>query len=257
MPNYCYDTLTITGNSLYMSELYDFIGTDVKSNFTMNKFIPMPEELKNTDSPIRFIAVGTKKVIDSSGNSILKNVNDKNQTEEEFIIHNNYLIDKYEYDNWYDWAYANWGCKWDIDIIDILEESDTKLSINYDTAWNPNYQFIEFLGLQFPNLKFELEYYEPGNSFAGKFHVQSHNCYDENYSINLIVFAKIEESEVFKFFNDEDTEEYLEYEEYEDYEYIDIINCNWKEAFSRAGYDYNKDNVINWTEFLEYISNLK
>ena len=66
----------------------------------LNRFHPMPTELKNTTSPCE-------------NNEVLK--------------------EKYGATNWYDWHCNNWGTKWDVNI-DIQEESDNAIYMNFDSG---------------------------------------------------------------------------------------------------------------------------
>lgn len=251
MPNYCYNNLTITGDVKSMKELYDFIGP-LNPNFTMNNILPMPKEIRNTQSPVRFRAEGTKKVKSISGKTEKVQINKYNQTEQEFLDHRNYLNNKYGYDNWYDWSLANWGCKWDIDNICIDLQSDEKLCVYYLTPWSPNYEFIKYLGSKFQKLRLKLEYYEPGLYFAGVFNVQNDFYEDIDLPLNSVVFAENIEDEYYTFF--ESYDDYLKVEEkFVDCEVVDIIGSKWEEAISDANPNYIKEKVLNWSAFQEYV----
>ena len=55
--------------------------------------------------------------------------------------------------------------------------------INYDfyTAWSPCCPVVEEMAKQYPNLKFEHKYYEPGCGFAGKDTYENGELVDEEY----------------------------------------------------------------------------
>jgi len=250
MANFCNNNLTIEGDVKSMHEFYKFVGP-LEQNFTMNYLCPMPKEIENTISPSRFYANSTKEIKLKNGNTEIVQVNELNQTEQEFFAHCKYLNKKYGFNNWYDWCNANWGCKWEMDDICIDEQTDEKVFISYATAWVPNSDFISFLGKKFPKLEFELEYYEPMEKLGGIFYVQNESSYDFTFPINKVVFAKNDDEQHYTFFDfyNEDDEE--EYENFDDYEIVDILGSKWEEAIYIA--DYNKENVTNWSAFEEYV----
>ena len=73
MPNWCKNNLRICGNGEKVLELLEYL-KDENGNFTMNRAVPMPKELEDTESPNRASEEEKKK-----------------------------LIEKYGADNWYDW----------------------------------------------------------------------------------------------------------------------------------------------------------
>lgn len=78
--------------------------------------------------------------------------------------------------HWYDWNITNWGCKWDANYAEIVEEQDHNaeekfILYKFDTAWAPPAYAIEALAQQYPELYIELEYEEEqgwGGSIAWK-----------------------------------------------------------------------------------------
>ena len=97
------------------------------------KITPMPEELRSTTSPVP-------------------------ETASEAA-----LMDKYGFDNWYDWAYANWGTKWNSYDGHLNEQS-----VSFCTAWGPPLPVIERLA-QITGLTLRLTYSEDGMCFCGEF----------------------------------------------------------------------------------------
>lgn len=70
--------------------------------------------------------------------------------------------------DWYDWAYKNWGCKWNADT-NHLEVNEDSLFCSFDTPWNEPDEWFVTLCARFPNCTFHLDYYEPGCVFAGQY----------------------------------------------------------------------------------------
>lgn len=74
MPNYCKNTLTITGNPDTLRQILAFVKSD-ENRFDFNRIVPMPEHIYR-------------------GNL---------GSEERKLYGEN---------NWYDWSVENWGTKW-------------------------------------------------------------------------------------------------------------------------------------------------
>lgn len=78
--------------------------------------------------------------------------------------------------HWYDWNITNWGCKWDANHAEIVEEEDYNaeqkfIAYRFDTAWSPPLEAIEELAHQYPELYIEIEFEEEqgwGGSVAWK-----------------------------------------------------------------------------------------
>lgn len=146
MPNHCSNTLGIIGPKQDIEDFIELV-KNKDENDSDNAYAlfenlkPIPEELKGTTSPSKYS--------------------------------NEDLIDKYGYDNWYDWCNANWGTKWgDYDIsIDGVKKSGKEYSVNfeYNTAWGPGCnELASAIVNRFPNLNGFISYEEPGMGFAGQ-----------------------------------------------------------------------------------------
>jgi hypothetical protein len=71
---------------------------------------------------------------------------------------------------WYNWSVNNWGTKWDIYYVgfDCVDKADDSYTYSFTTAWSPPERWLEHVVKQFPDLIFEISYYEPGMCFAGR-----------------------------------------------------------------------------------------
>ena len=67
----------------------------------------------------------------------------------------------------YDWERANWGGKWGACGTELIDEWETCLVYQFDTAWSPPLPFIQHIAKQWPPLTFVLEYEEGGMGFKG------------------------------------------------------------------------------------------
>jgi hypothetical protein len=138
MPNWCSNTLQISGNKeqleMFKQKSISKSAMDVDI-FLMDGCIPMPEEL-----------------------AICEDITPEENAER---------IAKYGYDNWYYWRLENWGSKWDAQEP-YIEEDENGLTINFDTAWSPAIPYIKQVAIMFPDLIFDLYFMETGEWFAGR-----------------------------------------------------------------------------------------
>ena len=134
MPNWCNNTITLTGPKAKITEIYNKAKED---NALLQQLKPMPEALEGTTSP----APKEGKVQP--------------------------LVDGH--DNWYDWRVENWGTKWDVDM-DGLELSDDGTTITgwFDSAWAPPIHAYEYFLTDNEDCSISSLYYEGGMDFAGK-----------------------------------------------------------------------------------------
>ena len=134
MPNWCNNTITLTGPKEKITAIYNKAKED---NALLQQLKPMPTELEGTTSP----APKEGKVQP--------------------------LVDGH--DNWYDWRVENWGTKWDVDM-DGLELSDDGTTINgwFDSAWSPPIHAYEYFLTENEDCSISSLYYEGGMDFAGK-----------------------------------------------------------------------------------------
>ena len=116
MPNWCKNLLKAPGESLK-----DILNE--KNEVSFELVSPMPKELENTISPSK----------------------ENNQE----------LIDKYGSDNWYDWRWSNWGCKWNASETMIPEDEDI---IEFTTPWAPPINWLQTLSRKYPGKKFRIQF---------------------------------------------------------------------------------------------------
>jgi len=122
MPNNITNHLTVNGTEEEVKDIFTSLKTE-NSDFDFNEILPMPEELKNTLA------------------STSEPTNPK-------------LIKKYGHNNWYDWANANWGTKWNAYNVDHISDSE----VRFDTAWSCSDVLIAKLSALHPSVDFTLTY---------------------------------------------------------------------------------------------------
>ncbi|HDW0462066.1 TPA: hypothetical protein RKY83_001928 [Enterobacter hormaechei subsp. xiangfangensis] len=69
--------------------------------------------------------------------------------------------------NWYEFNSKRWGTKWNAYDMSIVEHTDSKLVIKFDTAWSIPDPIINELVTWFPELMFFHEFYDEGGWFYG------------------------------------------------------------------------------------------
>ena len=135
MPNWCMNVLRVKGEE---AKVKDFAEKFEKDG--ISAFYPTPKELENTTAPAES--------------------NEPKKAEEN--------IKKYGYADWYDWRIAHWGTKWDVADLYVLGRKEDETIFRFDTAWAPPLRAFEKIASMYPELRFELEYEEPGMGFFGK-----------------------------------------------------------------------------------------
>jgi hypothetical protein len=83
----------------------------------------------------------------------------------------------------FDWEVQNWGCRWGAGEAELMDDNGCELFYQFDTPWNPPVAFFKALGKLWPNLKFLLEYDEPGMRFKGLCKIHGDLC--ENHCIEF------------------------------------------------------------------------
>lgn len=149
MPNWCGNVLVVTGPSEdlirfkeqaryeYESSYTDKDGkvtiTKEKTEFSFNKFIPEPPELKDTVSPPPKPGVP----------------------------------------DWYSWRCNNWGIKWDVeaDMYEGKGNDGKLLDLNYtfDSPWGPPCEGLLKISKIYTTLTFLMQYEEGGMGFMGQY----------------------------------------------------------------------------------------
>jgi hypothetical protein len=90
---------------------------------------------------------------------------------------------------WHDWRSEHWGCKWDASFADSgplfalgqegmdvdiskstqgVTKTPTVVVYKFDTPWSPPMPFLISASEQHPELEFVLRFGEPGNNYAGE-----------------------------------------------------------------------------------------
>lgn len=166
MPNWCDNTLIIKSlSNSNVSHLDNFYNENSTKNeeetidLDFNCCVPMPEKIKNSESPSKF--------------------NDEEKKE---------LINKYGTDNWYDWAIENWGTKWNTNDVYFDKESDDSILYSFTTAWGPPDKWLYKIFEKYPNLDIKLTYEESGMDFGGEIHYDGQDIFENQYTLSEYVW---------------------------------------------------------------------
>ena len=156
MPNWCYNSLIVSGNK---ETLADFVSKtiiptdknddweDERGKFTFNILHPLPKPLEGGFSPLP-----------------RKEGEDDTQYKER-IAEN---IRLYGAEDWYEWNIQNWGTKWNASSTSIQILEDDLFHVRFNTAWSPPIEWIKKIVPMYPELEFELTFDEESYAFCGK-----------------------------------------------------------------------------------------
>lgn len=153
MPNWCENRVSIsTDTPEQLTEICDFVSKD-GNPFSLDAIVPMPEIL-------RLVIASPRK--GENGRFMLEgNVEATEEQQSE--------IDATGYTDWYSWAVANWGTKWDTDgeSVRVDDNGPADVTYSFDTAWAPPEVAILSLRERFPDANITAFYDEPGVGMAG------------------------------------------------------------------------------------------
>lgn len=179
MPNHTANNFTVTGPLNDVRRFVEAVKTK-DTNLDFNGVVPMPDEILNTTSPVR---IQTQDEIDKIWADWNKKKEDGKLdawqlkegkpwglgiTQEK----SDELLAKYGFNNWYNWANANWGTKWNAyDVgewsIDEGGNGYGRATIYYETAWNPVTRLWLKVSKDYPTLEFFHEFADEGGGFLG------------------------------------------------------------------------------------------
>lgn len=163
MPNWCYNTLRVEGDTKTLDKFikanmgydaqfrgpHDSPAEMTEKYFCFNALYPVPDKI---------LAVGFDGSYRFDTHSDNKNA----------IEFGRALPDGYN------WCSKMWGTKWDIYWDRISEETigfkegDTEITIQFSTAWAPPIPWLKKVAKMFSNLSFSLQFEEEGTGWFGK-----------------------------------------------------------------------------------------
>ena len=137
MPNHCANRLTVKGPAAQV-EAFRERAKGEEEVLDLNKFIPMPEDFRNTEPP--------------------------NHDADQAAA----LTKKYGKPDWYTWTATNWGTKWGCYDGEIVDEGDGHVTYQFYTASSPFKQSVlQKMSKGYPGLLFTLTFAEQLMDFWG------------------------------------------------------------------------------------------
>ena len=133
MPNHTTNEVLIETNT---NEEQEIIALQILKNdlgikngqFDFNGIIPMPKEIKKGSE------ISLENFVDGDEPEGYENVMGKYVPKDPGI--RNMLVIKYGSDNWYDWACDHWGTKWNAYDVEICQDDESILQVDFLTAWD-------------------------------------------------------------------------------------------------------------------------
>lgn len=154
MPNNCENDLRVTGNVEEIRKFLKFArGTNQEGELDFNRFIPYPEKYKRMDE------VSAKWIREHNG-----------------IWSSDYPKDGFN-SGGYEWCCKNWGTGWNAYDIDVerfpeWENGRGQIIIHFSSAGSPPEPVVLKMAKMFPDLKFDLKYFESGDEFNGILYIE-------------------------------------------------------------------------------------
>lgn len=180
MPNHVANDLRITGIRKELLKFKEF-AKDAECLLSANKFIPYPEKFEKMDKEAREYEKSRseyQKKLEKEGMS---------QTAACTKAYDKFPHKKDGYNSGgHAWCVKNWGTKWGMYEIQLLEEDYNEKYIKGDylyytfhTAWSPPLPIIKKMSELFPTLEFDLRYFEQGQQFNGIFRLKNNKILDD------------------------------------------------------------------------------
>jgi hypothetical protein len=162
MPNWTANELYVSFSSQEEKEQFKQIAQSQDQQFSFNGFIPMPDRMLETtyphQEPEEFVYKLNQRNKTNYKNltDVIKNADKRDADTAVSILYNMEFHRKIGFYNWCDWSIHNWGVKWDACHSQLIEETDTTLSYNFDTAWDTPETFFRSLFAMYPHLEFRV-----------------------------------------------------------------------------------------------------
>jgi len=140
MPNWCENDLTLLGKTKDIEKFKEHVETS-KSILDENTIVPYPDTFNKMDEE--------DDEYSSSGFNA----------------------------GGYEWCVENWGTKWGICDPEIIDEWDYKdeseMVYSFRTAWSPPTPLIEKMSEMFPDIEFDLRFFEAGMAYNGVYRIKN------------------------------------------------------------------------------------
>ena len=160
MPNWVMNSLTCIFQTKEECNAFK-TKADVKNFY--HSFIPMPEILKDTQSPVvnvEKLILDYNKETKSTSMGLTEIINANHPWYSDVAknaLKNQQAFIETGYHDWYSWNLINWGVKWDACKCESKELPDFNTIIfNFDSPWGTPELFVVKLSTLYPNAVFEM-----------------------------------------------------------------------------------------------------
>lgn len=156
MPNWCYTNMEVRGDEedldAFVAQLeFNQVGPEgIMFDKSLNDLFPVPAALV-----VRSGFFGNNE----DGTPSAK------QLEMDAIYAENRA--KLGHQDWYSWSVENYGTKWGACRPEFDRVSETVMTVNFESAWNPADGLIRHISKIFPELLFACSYTEESEAFVG------------------------------------------------------------------------------------------
>lgn len=166
MPNWVDCELSVCGDEEVLKRFMEAVASE-KSALDANKLLPYPEEWAKLDK--------ISQDWDDRWSAVLKALRDgegviedekREEAWKKFKAENGDRPKDGYNQGGYEWCVANWGMKWNFGEVQVEDEADCRfVEYGFQTAWSPPIPLVRKMAEMFPELSFQLRYYEGGNAF--------------------------------------------------------------------------------------------
>ena len=156
MPNHCETDMYIRGSDEDVTAFAKWL-EEIEGMEICRALIPYPEPYKTMDEEVRAF-------------SFFGGEQDKEKRQAaEYAYKTKYGHTKDGYNSGgYDWCRENWGTKWGVYEVEFTPETRRGALLSFQSAWSPpSTAVFQALSEKFPNLTFELEWFECGAAYCG------------------------------------------------------------------------------------------
>jgi hypothetical protein len=193
MPNHVTHRIVVTGPAADLTAFRDRCFVEQKDpqdgtpsvQFDFNRIIPMPDAIRDSESSSTvdfglFVLSGGEHCRFGSPLTYPWAIEKGLHTIEQFrawlektypdaIPKAQQAVDnlaKYGHANWYDWAIAHWGTKWNAYSFDVASCEPERLEFMFATAWSSPSPIWRKLCELYPQLTFHVQAFDEGWGFA-------------------------------------------------------------------------------------------
>jgi hypothetical protein len=208
MPNWCHNTLTVTGEAEALAVFVEKVKTE-EQPLSFGTVVPQPsdEELRKLESHKPCTMCGAYGTLPESeeqaafrGARWYTWMDPAERKDRKCNVCGGSKEERVGSEGWYTWRCEAWGCKWDACFAesgpmfaiggaemdpDITKETQgvtvtpTVAVYKFDTPWAPPAPFVEAASEEYPGLTFTLRFAEMGEGYAGELRFVSGLIVDE------------------------------------------------------------------------------